>query len=141
SRFFMYTADETLLAHPTQRAVGASGQRGAGSLLTLADADDPLVEAFRGRVSGNPLPNGASESFERFEFSRDGVEYLASTTAFRVGDDQVWVVGAVAPKADFLGDVWRSQAIALLAATGALFIAVVLAALMARSVSTPVLKL
>src|SRR5262249_12927989 len=26
SRFFLYTADETLLAHPTQRAVGTAGQ-------------------------------------------------------------------------------------------------------------------
>jgi sigma-B regulation protein RsbU (phosphoserine phosphatase) len=53
----------------------------------------------------------------------------------------VWVIGAVAPKADFLADVWRSQATALMAATGALLIAVLLAALMARSVSRPVLNM
>jgi sigma-B regulation protein RsbU (phosphoserine phosphatase) len=141
SRFFVYTANETLLAHPTQRSVGASGQKSAGKLLTLADTADPLVDAFRGRVSSASLPADVSESFQRFEFSREGTEYLASTTAFRVGDDQVWVVGAVAPKADFLADVWRSQAIALMAASGALLVAVFLAALMARSVSTPVLKL
>src|SRR4029077_5573931 len=75
------------------------------------------------------------------QFDRDGTQYLASTTAFRVGDEQVWVIGAVAPKADFLADVWRSQSTALMAATGALLIAVLLAALMARSVSTPVLKM
>jgi sigma-B regulation protein RsbU (phosphoserine phosphatase) len=137
----MYTADGTLLAHPTQRAVGTSWQRAAGRLLTLSDTADPLVEAFRGRVAAERPPVDVAESFQRFEFTRGGVEYLASTTAFRVGDDQVWVVGAVAPKADFLADVWRSQVIALLAATGALLIAVLLAALMARSVSMPVLKL
>jgi phosphoserine phosphatase RsbU/P len=141
SRFFMYTIDETLLAHPTQKVVGTDGQRAAGKLLTLGDIDDPLVEAFRGRVSGNPLAAGELESFQRFQFSRDGTEYLASTTAFRIGDDQVWVIGAVAPKADFLADVWRSQTVALMAATGALLIAVLLGALMARSVSTPVLKM
>ena len=141
SRFFMYTADETLLAHPTQRVVTIERQGTAGRLLTLADTDDPLVEAFRGRVSGDPLPDGARESFQRFEFHRDRKQYLASTTAFRVGDDQVWVVGAVAPKSDFLGDVWRSQATALVAAALALLIAVLLAALMARSVSTPVLRM
>jgi phosphoserine phosphatase RsbU/P len=141
SRFFLYTADETLLAHPTQRVIGAEGQKAAGKLLTLADTDDPLVDAFRGRVSGHALPNGSSEGFQRFQFDRGGTEYLASTTAFRVGDDQTWVIGAVAPKADFLADVWRSQTIALAAAAGALLIAVLLAALMARSVSTPVLKL
>jgi serine phosphatase RsbU (regulator of sigma subunit) len=141
SRFFMYLSNETLLAHPTQKVIGTEGQRAAGALLTLADIDDPLVRAFRGRTPGDTLPTEASESFDRFQFHRDSTEYLASTTAFRVGDDQVWVVGAVAPKADFLADVWRSQASALMAATGALFIAVLLAALMARSVSTPVFKM
>ena len=141
SRFFLYTADETLLAHPTQRVVTLDHQRSAGRLLSLADTDDPLVEAFRGRLPGDPLPADARESFQRFQFDRDGTEYLASTTAFRIGDDQVWVVGAVAPKSDFLGDVWRSQLTALVAAALALLIAVLLAALMARSVSTPVLRL
>jgi len=141
SRFFMYTADETLLAHPTRRVVSIERQKSAGRLLTLADTDDRLVEAFRGRLPGSPLPEGTRESFQRFQFDHDGTEYLASTTAFRVGDDQVWVVGAVAPKADFLAEVWRSQLIAAMAATGALLIAVLLAVLMARSVSTPVLRL
>jgi serine phosphatase RsbU (regulator of sigma subunit) len=141
SRFFMYTADETLLAHPTRRVVSPERQKAAGKLLTLADTDDPLVDAFRGQVSGDALPAGSLEWFQRFQFDHSGVEYLASTTAFRVGDDQVWVIGAVAPKSDFLADVWRSQAMALAAAAGALLLAVVLAALMARSVSTPVLKL
>ena len=141
SRFFMYTSQETLLAHPTQKVIGTAGQRAAGELLTLGDMNDPLVEAFRGRVPRDPLPAGASESFQRFQFDRDGIQYLASTTAFRIGDDQVWVIAAVAPKADFLADVWRSQATALMAATGALLVAVLLAALMARSVSTPVLKM
>jgi phosphoserine phosphatase RsbU/P len=141
SRFFLYTADETLLAHPTRRVVAPAGQRAAGQLLTLADADDPLVDAFRGRVPADTQPPEGAEAFQRFEFDRDGTAYLASTTAFRVGDDQVWVVGALAPKADFLGDVWRSQATALVAAALALLIAVLLAALMARSVSQPVLRL
>jgi serine phosphatase RsbU (regulator of sigma subunit) len=141
SRFFMYTADETLLAHPAQRVVGPERQKATGKLLTLADTDDPLVDAFRGRVAGTALPIGSSESFHRFQFKHNGSEYLASTTAFRVGDDQVWVVGGVAPKSDFLADVWRSQALALVAAAAALLIAVLLAALMARSVSRPVLKL
>ncbi len=141
SRFFLYTADETLLAHPTRRVVSPERQGVAGKLLTLADTEDPLVEAFRGRVSGDAIPAGSSESFRRFRFDHDGTEYLASTTAFRVGGDQVWIIGAAAPVSDFLANVWRSQAMALAAATGALLGAVVLAALLARSVSTPVLRL
>jgi hypothetical protein len=141
SRFFLYTADETLLAHPTRRVVVPARQKTTGKLLTLADTNDPLVNAFRGRVSAATLPAGSSQSFQRFQFNRGGAEYLASTTAFRVGDDQVWVIGGVAPKTDFLADVWRSQAIALLASAGALLIAVMLAVLMARSVSKPVVAL
>jgi sigma-B regulation protein RsbU (phosphoserine phosphatase) len=141
SRFFLYTADETLLAHPTRRVVLTERQGASGRLLTLADADDPLVAAFRGRVSGDVLPTAPAGLFERFEFEHDGAGYLASTTAFRVGDDQVWVVGALAPKADFLADVWASQSAALLAAAGALGIALALAALLARSVSVPVLRM
>jgi serine phosphatase RsbU (regulator of sigma subunit) len=141
SRFFMFTADETLLAHPTRRVVSPERQKASGQLLTLADTDDPLVDAFRGRVSSDALSNGSSESFRRFRFDYRGIDYLASTTAFRVADDQVWVIGAVAPESDFLADVWRSQAWAMMAAAGALLIGVLLAAWMARSISTPVLKL
>ncbi len=112
--------------------VSPERQGAAGKLLTLADTEDPLVEAFRGRVADDPLPAGSSESFRRFQFDHEGTEYLASTTAFRVGGDQVWIIGAVAPESDFLADVWRSQAAALAAATGALLVAVLL---------TPVLRL
>jgi sigma-B regulation protein RsbU (phosphoserine phosphatase) len=141
SRFFMCTADEALLAHPTQRVVAPEHQRTAGKLLSLADTADPIVDAFRGRVSGNALPSGTSQSFQRFQFVHNGADYLASTTSFRVGDDQVWVIGAAAPKSDFLADVWDSQRFALTAATLALGVALLLAGLMARSVSRPVLKL
>jgi serine phosphatase RsbU (regulator of sigma subunit) len=141
SRFFLYTADESLLAHPTRRVAAPEGQKTAGTLLTLADTDDPLVDAFRGRVLADAAAAGSAGSFQRFRFDHAGTEYLASTTAFRVGDDQVWVIGAMAPSADFLADVWQSQAVALVAAAAALLAAVGLAALMARSVSTPVLRL
>src|SRR6516225_6978124 len=77
SRFFLYTADETLLAHPTQRVVTPERQKTAGKLLTLADTNDPLVNAFRGRVSAATLPAGSSQSFQRFQFNRGGAEYLA----------------------------------------------------------------
>src|SRR5262249_8479700 len=63
SRFFLYTADETLLAHPTQRVTAPERQGAAGKLLTLADTADPLVDAFRGRVSPAALADGAAEAF------------------------------------------------------------------------------
>jgi len=141
SRVFLFTADEVLLAHPSGRIVAGSGQGAAGKLLTLADTDDPLVDAFRANLRDEHVHPGDGDTFHFFEFRHGGTEYLASTTAFRLGDDLVWVVGAVAPKADFLADVWRSQALALGVAAAALLVALLLAVVLARRVSGPVLAL
>lgn len=136
SRVFLFTSDEVLLAHPDRRSV--SGERETAKLLTLADAGDPLVDAYR--VNLKPEHRNASdgEEFHRFEFRHSGTQYLGSATTFRVGDDLVWVVGVVAPKADFVGDVWRTQAFALAAAAAAVVVAVVLAFALANTVSRPV---
>jgi sigma-B regulation protein RsbU (phosphoserine phosphatase) len=136
SRVFLFTSDQVLLAHPDHR--GVSGQHETAKLLTLADAHDPLVDAYRATLKPEHLsaPNG--EAFHRFEFDHDGTEYLGSATTFRVGDDLVWVVGVVAPKADFVGDVWRTQAVALVAAGAAVLAAVALAFALASAVSRPV---
>src|SRR6202007_1014028 len=85
-----------------------------------------------------PPPASDGEAFHRFEFPHDGTEYLGSATTFRVGEDLVWVVGVVAPKADFVGDVWRTQAFALAAAAAAVLAAVALAFALASAVSRPV---
>jgi sigma-B regulation protein RsbU (phosphoserine phosphatase) len=55
-----------------------------------------------------------------------------------VGDDLQWVVGVVAPRTDFIGDVWRTQAFALAAAGLAVLAAVALAFALASTVSRPV---
>jgi sigma-B regulation protein RsbU (phosphoserine phosphatase) len=139
SRVFLFTADQVLLAHPEHRAV--SGTRETAKLLTLADAGDPLVDAYRANLRPELLspPNG--QDFHLFEFRHDKTDYFGSATAFRVGDDLVWVVGVVAPKADFVGDVWRTQAFALAAAVLAVLAAMVLAFAMANAVSRPVQSL
>ena len=139
SRVFLFTSDEVLLAHPDRR--GVSGTRETAKLLTLADAGDPLVDAYRANLKPEDLKPADGQEFHRFDFRHDDTDYLGSATTFRLGDDLTWVVGAVAPKADFLSGVWRSQALALLAAGGALLAAVLLAFALARSVSGPVLKL
>src|SRR5262245_36721143 len=125
SRVFLFTSDEFLLAHPGRR--GVSGQGETAKLLTLADAGDPLVDAYRSNLKPEHLTASDGEAFHRFEFRQDGTEYLGSATTFRVGDDLVWLVGVIAPKADFVGDVWRTQAFALAAAAVAVLAAVALA--------------
>lgn len=141
SRVFLFTADEILLAHPQQRGLGRPGSHGAGKLLTLADAGDPLVDGYRANLRPEHLRPAEGEAFRFFEFRDDGTDYLGSTTAFRVGDDLNWVVAVVAPKADFVGDVWRTQALALAAAGAAVLAAVALAVVLANAVSRPVRSL
>jgi sigma-B regulation protein RsbU (phosphoserine phosphatase) len=136
SRVFLFTSDEVLLAHPDHR--GVSGERETAKLLTLADAGDPLVDAYRANLKPEHFTAASGETFHRFEFRQDRTDYLGSATTFRVGDDLVWVVGVVAPKADFVGEVWRTQAVALAAAAAAVLAAVVLAFALASAVSRPV---
>src|SRR5262249_28452019 len=100
SRVFLFTADEVLLAHPDRRRVSAT--RETAKLLTLSDAGDPLVDAYRANLRPDLLRPADGEGFHFFEFRHDGTDYLGSTTAFRIGDDLVWVVGVAAPKSDFV---------------------------------------
>jgi sigma-B regulation protein RsbU (phosphoserine phosphatase) len=139
SLVFLFTSDEILLAHPNHRAV--SGERENAKLLKLSDADDPLVDAYREKLKPEYLNASDGEVFHRFEFRHEGTDYLGSATTFHAGDDLAWVVGVVAPKADFVGDVWRTQALALAAAAGAVLAAVMLAFVLASAVSRPVQSL
>jgi sigma-B regulation protein RsbU (phosphoserine phosphatase) len=141
SRVFLFTTDQTLLAHPNQRDLVGTGVRGKGAMLTLADTGDPLVDAFRQHLQPEYLLRSDAETFHFFEFDHDGTGYLASTTVFPVGDGQSWVVGAVAPRSDFLAAVWRTRLLSLAAAAGALGLAAALAAAMARRISKPVQSL
>jgi phosphoserine phosphatase RsbU/P len=137
SRVFLFTPDETLLAHPYLRHFQGTGVKGKGTLLTLADTDDPLVDAFRQHLRPSRL-RGSDGDFHFFEFDHDGVAYLASTTVFRISDGQSWVVGVVAPQSDFMAAAWRTRYYMLAAAAGVLVIALLLAAMLAGRISGPV---
>jgi len=139
SRVFLFTSDTVLLAHPDLR--GVSGTGADAKLLTLADAADPLVDAYRANLKPEHLRADDGSQFHRYSFRYDGTPYLGSATTFRVGEDLVWVVGVVAPESDFVGDVWKTQRFALLAAAAAVLAAVVLAIGMASTVSKPVQSL
>jgi sigma-B regulation protein RsbU (phosphoserine phosphatase) len=139
SRVFLFTSDQILLAYPGRR--GVSGERESARLLTLADAGDPLVDAYRANLKPEHVRAADGQDFHRFAFSHEGAEYLGSATPFRLGDDLEWVIGVVAPESDFVGDVWRTQAIALAAAGAAVLAAVMLAFALARTVSRPVQSL
>ncbi|MCE9554136.1 MAG: HAMP domain-containing protein [Planctomycetes bacterium] len=145
-RVFLFTYHEeskadVLLADPTGRLKQTTGHRGKGKFLTLADAHDELLDALRSKTSAADLRKQPGDPFHFFTFGVDGKDYFGSTTMFKVGDDQMWVVGAVAPQDDFLSGVWRSQRLALLVAIAAVIVAGLLAVFMARRVSGPVLSL
>jgi sigma-B regulation protein RsbU (phosphoserine phosphatase) len=139
SRVFLFTSDEVLLAHPDRR--GVSGTRETAKLFTLEDAGEPLVDSYRANLKPEHLSPTDGHDFHHFEFRHDDTDYLGSATTFRVGDDLVWVVGVVAPKSDFVGDVWRTQALALAAAGAAVLAAVALVFVLASAVSRPVTAL
>lgn len=141
STIFLFTTDDVLLAHPSQRMLRASGKGESGHLLTLKDIHDPVIDAYRQQLRAISFKFDTDGSFHFFDFSHGNVEYLASATSFHVGDDLTWVVGAIAPKTDFVAGVWRSQALALAVAGVALVVALFLAAWLARRVSDPVLAL
>jgi methyl-accepting chemotaxis protein len=141
SRVFLFTSDGTMLAYPGARLEPKPGHRTAGKLLTLADFSDPLLDAYRANLKPATTQPAAADSFNTFDFRHAGKDYFASASTFRVGDDLVWVFGAVAPKDDFLAAFWRSQWLALGVAAIALAIAVFLAIAMARRISRPVLSL
>jgi sigma-B regulation protein RsbU (phosphoserine phosphatase) len=143
SRVFLFSDDQVLLAHPNEQGNAISGNRDGARLLTLGDAGDPLVDAYRVNVRPEMLRSAGDggEAFHFFEFRHGGADYLGSTTSFPIGDDLVWVVGVAAPKSDFVGDVWRTQRYALAAAAAAVFAAVALAFVLGRAVSRPVLAL
>src|SRR5262249_29217936 len=101
SRVFLFTADGKLLAHPDRRRSSVTGQGEPSRLLTLADAEDPMVDAYRAELRPEHLQPGDGDGFHFFPFRHDGTDYLGAANAFRVGDDLVWVVGVAAPTSDF----------------------------------------
>jgi serine phosphatase RsbU (regulator of sigma subunit) len=139
SRVFLFTSDEVLLAHPDRR--GVSGTRETAKLFTLADAGDPLVDAYRAKLKPEHFRAEPGQQFNRFMFQKEGTDFLGSATTFRVGEDLLWVVGVIAPESDFVGDVWRTQRLALAAAAAAVLAAVTLAIGLANAVSKPVQSL
>src|SRR3954468_17223422 len=97
SRVFLFTSDATMLAYPGKRLQTISGQRMAGKLLTLADFSDPLLDAYRANLKAAQTQPAGQDTFASFDFKQGGAEYFASASTFRVGDDLIWVFGAIAP--------------------------------------------
>ena len=142
SRLFIMSSDGDILADPTQHLQARDNARGSGKLTKVADLGDPLIRAFDSQLRPEDRSAaGLSDRARQFEFRHGGVDYFARVTAFRVEGDLVWVVGAMAPRSDFVGAARRSMALAVAASLAAVLVAMALAAVLARRVSGPVLSL
>jgi serine phosphatase RsbU (regulator of sigma subunit) len=140
SRFFLFTADGVVLAHPGTRVV--SGANTDAKLLELKDVENAVTRAYLKHLPRDAANvTGGGEHFVSFGFREGNVDYLASATAFRVDEGLTWIVGALAPENDFLGSFRRGQNIALAVACGAVLMALLVAALLSRRVSRPVVNL
>lgn len=141
SKVFIFTADQRLVAYPDTRPPAADGWQTPEGLPNLSQTGDSLIATYRARLDDDYLTATTAGNFHLFEFRHDGKDYLASSTAFKIGTDLDWVVGAFVPKADLLAGVWNSQALAAAAAVAAVLLAVAVAVFLARQVSKPVLSL
>jgi sigma-B regulation protein RsbU (phosphoserine phosphatase) len=142
SHFFLFTPEGELIAHPERRMLVAHGRGGEGKLPLLSSAGDPLALALFQHLSAEDLrPNEGGRRYRQVDLTLGNVRYLGSATAFTIGDDLTWVVGAIAPASDFLGGVRRSEIIMLLLSAAAVLVALLLAGALSRRVSVPVTAL
>ena len=138
SQIFLLAPEGVVLAHPKLSSSNLAIKK-RDKLLTVAEVDDPLAMALYERVSTEL--SDEDDRFEFFAFRHDCVGFLGSTTSFRLGKDLTWIVGAIAPERDFLEPVWRSQKYLLAIATFGVLSAALVAAMLARHVSRPVMSL
>lgn len=141
SKVILLTTDGVLLARPAHRITPTENQGAKGKLPTVADADDPAFKAFFGQLRPTDTAAGVDRRYRQFEFESAGVPYFAAVQSFQLEDGPVWIVGAMAPKSDFLAGVHRNNVASMLIAAAAVLLAALLAGVLARRVSGPVVKL
>jgi adenylate cyclase len=129
-RVFIFADEGAVIAHPTVHLVEQRGLGAEGTLVALADIDDPVVKAYE-----------AARREGTFSFEHGGERWRAAATPFAVDENLRWIVGAVAPESDFMAGVQRNNLISLLVSLAALVVAIVLAWLLSTHVARPLTKL
>ncbi|MEM8543577.1 MAG: PAS domain S-box protein [Cyanobacteria bacterium P01_H01_bin.119] len=143
--------------------IGNSGQAfvldRSGNLIANSN-DEPLMvgegdqaRSLRVMESQDPLVKGAGtylkDTFgdldrirqpQRRRFWLDGRRQFIDVVPFNDGFGLDWLIVAVVPEADFMGQIYANTRTTLLLALGGLLMAITLAALAARSLTRPVLE-
>lgn len=137
---FVFSTDGTVIAHPRVKVTRASKPGEDASLVTAADIDDPLVRAYFARATDSRaqvLDPETGDRSEQFEVRHGGDRYIATYSSFEVDTGVRWVVGALAPRSDFLGPVRRSGLVTLGVSFLALSAGVLAATRTARRIAKP----
>ena len=137
-RVFVLTPDGTVVAHPTLHLVQVTGQGSRGQLVTVANAGDPLMQAWFKAWKSGASGSGAAGNFA-FEFANR--PYLAGRRTVEFDKNAFLIVGAVAPESDFMGLLARNRLAAIVILVGALGFGVLVSLILARRIAAPLTTL
>ena len=113
--------------------------------IDLAMADGESFRPLHISEIGNDAVTAAFAQFGdrngRFTFDMDNTTYIASFTPIPEGVAANWQIGILVPEDDFIGTINRTNRVSLVISLGILFIAIILAIVISRSISHPIVQL
>ena len=130
-RVVLVSSEDIVLAHPTAPVVRivATGAEGKQALVKIDELEDPAVKTLRAAGAGAT------------SFSLDGDRYLARAQAITIPGGPAWQVLAYAPESDFTAGLRGRVMFSLLISVIAVAVAILVAWLLARRVSGPLIGL
>jgi phosphoserine phosphatase RsbU/P len=141
SQVMVFTSDLTLVAHSALRVAPAPDKGPRGTLLSLADTDDPVTRAFYHRLSATRLDTLPLGKPSFLTFTHDSQPFVACILPEALEAGPLQYVTTVAPLSDFAPSPWQFARVPALITIAALIIAIVIASLLARRISTPLTTL
>jgi phosphoserine phosphatase RsbU/P len=143
SEVMAFTSDLLLVAHSAIRVVPATTQGAQGKLLSLADVGDSATGDFYKSLATRPLETlPKSRGRASFvSFSHHDQSYIACVQSMTEDAGPMQWVATVAPLSDFAPSPWQFARVPGLITLAALLVAVVIASLLARRISTPLTTL
>jgi adenylate cyclase len=110
-------------------------------LITIADVGDP-AGVLRGHAdTERQLAASGPSSETQFSFEHAGERYLAGYRKVTIDEGVTWIVGAMAPEADFLAVLTRNRRHALAIAGTALGLGLLSTLVITRRISAALLRL
>jgi adenylate cyclase len=125
-RAVILAADDTVIAHPTEKLVAPGAD---GALLKAQQLADPALRAL---VAGGTA---------RDTFDADGTPYLARDEMVPLPNGETWRVLVYAPQSDFTGALLARVVSSLFVSLVGVVLAILVAWLLARRVSGPLTNL